>query len=174
MKNVKELEFDELFKRLPELIQNAIIKCEQDPKYHPEGTCYVHTKLVFEYAKNVYEDADLMLCAIFHDLGKPETQRISAKDVNFKGDVSNLPLNELRISNIGHETKCKYYIDKYFHLFSDISTNKEKITEICEQHMKAHLYIENVMTKKSKREAFEKLTYFNDIIKFSNCDANGR
>jgi hypothetical protein len=174
MRNIKEIDFDELFGRLPELIQSAIIKCEQDPKYHPEGNCYNHIKLVFEYAKNTYEDADLMVCAIFHDMGKPETQRISARDTDYKGDPMLLELKDLRISNIGHETKCRYYINKYFDLFSDISTNKEKVIEICEQHMRAHLYTDKKMSKKSKRNEFESLTYFNDIINFSNCDENGK
>ncbi|MCK9417721.1 HD domain-containing protein [Candidatus Dojkabacteria bacterium] len=154
--------FDELWNRLPETIRIAMSKCEQDPVWHPEGPADTHTKLVFEYANNHYDDVDLLIAAIFHDLGKPETQRI--QKINDK----------VKISNIGHETKCEFYINKFFQIFSDITTNKEKILEICNNHMKAHLYLSNKLKKSSKRKSFESLTYFDDIIKFSICDDCGR
>jgi len=154
--------FEELWNRLPQLIRDACSKCEQDKVYHKEGNVDVHIKLVFEWANQNYNDVDLLLAAIFHDLGKPETQRFKEKE------------GRIRISNIGHETKCDFYIDKYFELYSDVSTNKEKVSEICNNHMKAHVYNDGTMSKPSKRKAFEDLKYFEDIIKFSNCDKGGR
>jgi hypothetical protein len=159
---MKKYTFEELWNRLPELIRTACEKSEQNKTYHAEGNVDVHIKLVFEYANNNYEDNDLLLAAIFHDLGKPETQRISEKD------------GKIRINNIGHETKCEYYINKYFDLYSDVSTNKEKVLEICNNHMRSHLYISNAMSKPSKRKSFEDLKYFEDILKFTECDNNGR
>ena len=153
--------FEELWNRLPQEIRIACDNCEQNEKYHTEGVVTNHIKLVFEYAKK-FNDIDILLAAIFHDLGKPET--FAKREKN----------GELHISNIGHELKCKKYIDLYFDLYSDLSDNKDKIIEICENHMKAHLYLSGNMSKKAKREAFEKLTYFNDVIKFTECDSNGR
>lgn len=159
---MKKYTFEELWNRLPELIRTACEKCEQNEIYHPEKYVDIHIKLVFEYANNNYDDVDLLLAAIFHDLGKPETQRISEKD------------GKIRINNIGHETKCEFYINEYFHLYSDVSTNKEKVVEICNNHMRSHLYITKAMTKPFKRKSFESLKYFDDIIKFTICDDNGR
>ena len=159
---MKKYTFEELWDRLPQLIKDACAKCEQNAKYHPEIWVDKHIKQVFEYANENYDDVDLLLAAIFHDLGKPETQRFKEKD------------GVIKISNIGHETKCDFYIDKYFDFFSDISTNKEKVSEICNNHMKAHVYNDGSMSKTAKRKAFEDLTYFEDIIKFSNCDKGGR
>lgn len=154
--------FKELWNRLPESIKESMANCEQDPIYHPEGTAYIHTKLVFEYAKKKFNDIDLLLCAIFHDLGKPETKKVRFKD------------NRIKISHIGHERKCNFYIDNYIHLYSDLNPNIEKIKEICNNHMRAHLYVDGSLKKPAKRKAFEKLKYFDDIIKFSECDSNGK
>ena len=156
--------FDDLWKRLPESLRSACDKCEQDPIYHPEGEVTIHIRLVFEYAETHFPgDDELLVCALFHDIAKPETQRI-----NEKSDGS------VRISNIGHENKCEKYIDKHFHLFSDITTNKEKVIEVCKNHMKAHLYKSMRLKKPAKRKAFEELKYFKDIMNFSECDENGK
>jgi hypothetical protein len=158
------MKFEDLYYRLPKQLTDSCSKCEQDPLYHPEGSIENHTRMVFDYAlKNYSEDTELLVCAIFHDLGKLNTQKISKRN-----DGS------IRISNIGHENYAIDYIEKYFDLFSDITTNKEKIAEICKNHMKAHLYIEKKMTKPAKRKAFEELKYFNDTINFAMCDTNGR
>ena len=155
--------FEKLYNRLPESVRISMANCEQDPIYHPEIWVDKHIRLVFEYADTHFNgDVDLLVCAIFHDLGKPETQNIREVD------------GRVKISNIGHEIKCQYFIDKYFDLFSDITTNKEKVLEICNNHMRAHLYIDKKLTKPAKRKAFEDLKYFNDIINFSKCDVGGR
>lgn len=152
--------FDDLWNRLPVDIRNACASCEQDTIWHPEGNVENHIRLVFEYVvKNFNSDPDLLISAIFHDLGKPETKVISKNG---------------KISNIGHEYKCEYYINKFFNLFSDVTTNKEKVIEICKNHMKAHLFKNNKMLKPSKRKAFESLKYFDDIMKFAECDEMGK
>lgn len=163
MEKNKTYTFDELWERLPELVRNAMMNCEQDSIYHPEGSAGVHTRLVFEFAQKHFDgDVDLLVASIFHDLGKPETQRIFEKD------------GRTKISNKMHETKCNYYLDKYFDLFKDVTTNEEKVREICNNHMRAHLYIDKSLKKPAKRKAFEELTFFKDIIDFAACDKGGR
>jgi len=150
---------------------NRMKNSMQDYYWHPEGNVYIHTELVFNCLKK-HNDKDLLLAAIFHDMGKPETQTIRARDKDFNGDISKLSLKDLKISNIGHEYKCEKYIDKYFYLFSDISTNIKKVKEICNYHLKAHLYISGKLKKEKKRKDFENLKYFDELIKFEYCDAN--
>jgi len=160
----KRFTFNELWNRLPSDVRNACANCEQDPIYHPEGNVDVHIRLVFEHAVNHFDsDVDLLVAAIFHDLGKPETKKVFTKN---DGTV--------KISNIGHENKCISFIDKYFHLFLDVTINKEKVTEICLNHMRAHIYKNKQMSKPAKRKAFENLKYFEDIMKFSECDEMGK
>ena len=175
MKNTKTYTFEELINRLPDVLVNALKNSMQDPIWHPEGSVYTHTKMVFEYAKkNFPGNNDLLVCAIFHDLAKPETQTIKARDKSFKGDPSTLPWKKQKISNLYHDIKAKNYIEKYFDLFSDITTNKEKILEIVDNHLRAHIYLSGEMRKPFKRNKFESLKYFKELLHFEECDSNGK
>jgi tRNA nucleotidyltransferase (CCA-adding enzyme) len=65
---------DQLF---PEL--KALVGCEQEPEWHPEGDVWVHTLMVIDEARQRIGDLDradqltLMLGAVTHDFGKPST-----------------------------------------------------------------------------------------------------
>jgi tRNA nucleotidyltransferase (CCA-adding enzyme) len=65
---------DQLF---PEL--KALVGCEQEPEWHPEGDVWVHTLMVIDQARTRIEDLDhadrvsVMLAAVTHDFGKPKT-----------------------------------------------------------------------------------------------------
>ena len=65
---------DQLF---PEL--NALIGCEQEPEWHPEGDVWVHTLMVIDQARARIDDLGrgdaitVMLAAVTHDFGKPKT-----------------------------------------------------------------------------------------------------
>ena len=158
------MKFEELYGRLPQHMRDALKNCEQDKKYHPEGSVENHIRMVFDECITRYpDDKEVMLASIFHDLGKPETQSIRYDEKGHK-----------RIRNIGHEYASLKYIDMYFHLFSDISTNKDKVYEICKEHMRAWKYYSKEMSNKGKRANFEKLKYFESVIKFTICDHNGR
>jgi tRNA nucleotidyltransferase (CCA-adding enzyme) len=79
---------DRLF---PEL--KALVGCEQEPEWHPEGDVWVHTLMVVDQARARIDDLDhakgvaMMLGAVCHDLGKPSTTQFS----------------EGRIRSLGHE-----------------------------------------------------------------------
>jgi len=61
----------------PEL--EALIGCEQEPQWHPEGDVWTHTLMVVDQAaqriKNLEEEEKLIIMAgaLCHDLGKPST-----------------------------------------------------------------------------------------------------
>jgi tRNA nucleotidyltransferase (CCA-adding enzyme) len=65
---------DQLF---PEL--KALLGCEQEPEWHPEGDVWVHTLMVIDQARTRIADLDhadrvsVMLAAVTHDFGKPKT-----------------------------------------------------------------------------------------------------
>jgi tRNA nucleotidyltransferase (CCA-adding enzyme) len=65
---------DRLF---PEL--KALVGCEQEPEWHPEGDVWVHTLMVIDEARQRIDDLDradriaVMLAAVTHDFGKPAT-----------------------------------------------------------------------------------------------------
>ena len=64
----------------PEL--KALVGCEQEPEWHPEGDVWVHTLQVIDRARERIDDLDrpqaiaVMLGALCHDLGKPATTAV--------------------------------------------------------------------------------------------------
>lgn len=62
---------------LPEM--EPLYDCPQDPEWHPEGDVWTHTLMVIDEARRRNADLDrarlatIMLGAVCHDLGKPET-----------------------------------------------------------------------------------------------------
>ncbi len=82
----------------PEL--SALINCPQDPLWHPEGDVWVHTLMVVDEAAKIVRrehlDANqsliIMLGALCHDLGKPETtqkegDRVRSKNHEAAGEL---------------------------------------------------------------------------------------
>ena len=57
----------------------ALVGCEQEPEWHPEGDVWVHTLMVIDEARTRIDDlphasqATIMLGAVCHDFGKPAT-----------------------------------------------------------------------------------------------------
>ena len=68
---------DQLF---PEM--KALVGCEQEPEWHPEGDVWIHTLMVIDQARQRIDDLDradqliLMLGAVTHDFGKPSTTAV--------------------------------------------------------------------------------------------------
>ena len=64
----------------PEL--HALVGCPQEPEWHPEGDVWVHTLMVVDEARARIDDLDrgpaaaMMLGALCHDLGKPDTTAV--------------------------------------------------------------------------------------------------
>ncbi len=73
----------------PELI--PLIDTPQDPEWHPEGDCWVHTLQVLDQAALLIGGLDrpralaVMLGALCHDLGKPATTRLEDGRVRSPG-----------------------------------------------------------------------------------------
>jgi tRNA nucleotidyltransferase (CCA-adding enzyme) len=71
------LELGVIDRLFPEM--KALVGCEQEHEWHPEGDVWVHTLLVVDQARQRIDDLDrgraaaVMLGAICHDLGKPST-----------------------------------------------------------------------------------------------------
>jgi tRNA nucleotidyltransferase (CCA-adding enzyme) len=57
----------------------ALVGCEQEPEWHPEGDVWIHTLMVIDQARTRIHDLTrgeritVMLGALCHDLGKPPT-----------------------------------------------------------------------------------------------------
>ncbi|NQW03028.1 MAG: HD domain-containing protein [Acidobacteria bacterium] len=73
----------------PEL--KALIGCEQEHEWHPEGDVWVHTLMVVDQARARLDGLDhpraavMMLSALCHDMGKPATTRFEDGRIRSKG-----------------------------------------------------------------------------------------
>ena len=71
------LDLSVITRLFPEL--EALVGCEQEPEWHPEGDVWVHTLMVIDQARTRIDDLDrprqmaILLGAVCHDLGKPAT-----------------------------------------------------------------------------------------------------
>ncbi len=71
------LELGVIDRLFPEM--KALVGCEQEPEWHPEGDVWVHTLMVIDQARQRIDDLDradrltVMLGAVTHDFGKPAT-----------------------------------------------------------------------------------------------------
>lgn len=157
-------DFGDLINRLPQEIVYKLISTDQNPKWHPEGNCYIHTYQVFTLAKYMYpDDPYLLVSAIMHDLGKIDKTAIVKKDDGTE-----------QIRAIGHEYKSLDYIKIYWKLYKDIEPDFDRVFDVTKNHMKAHYYINGQMSRPHKRKKFEDNKYFDDIMKFSTLDDKGR
>jgi len=151
------LNFTELYNRLPEEVRTALENQMQNPKWHPEGSVYNHIKLVFEDVQEMYPgDTDLLLVALFHDLGKLDTTEVK---------------EDGHITSYGHENYATRYIAAYIYLYEDLNPDVDRIASICRNHMRAHQYESGQLKNAIKRQRFESHRYFNDIMKFQKSDS---
>jgi tRNA nucleotidyltransferase (CCA-adding enzyme) len=73
----------------PEL--KALVGCEQEPEWHPEGDVWIHTLMVTDEARRRLDDLDhprrvvMMLSALCHDMGKPATTKFEDGRIRSKG-----------------------------------------------------------------------------------------
>lgn len=73
-KTVMPNTFQEFYELAPDEIKGYLDRCastHQTKQWHPEGDCLTHIKVVFNRAKRT-GDINLMLAALFHDLGKAD------------------------------------------------------------------------------------------------------
>lgn len=84
---------------------------EQNPKYHPEGSVYIHTILTFYNALHATDSKDIITAAIFHDIGKInyhyDVHGHSARGVEL---VKNI-LTEKQTWLIQHHMRIKDFLD---------------------------------------------------------------
>jgi predicted kinase len=150
------MSFQSEINKLPKEIVQQLKDTPQSPKWHPEGNCYNHVWMVYDsiLKSPQVNKKDLLICALFHDLGK-----INATREKIIADGSK------KIVAYGHEVFANDYLNKYLDLFD--YDDKEMIYEVCANHMKAHLFDR---MKESRQKRFMENEYFTETITFSTFD----
>ncbi len=135
---------------LPELY--TIRNIRQPEKFHPEGDVWQHTMIVISKL-SIYQNFELSLAGLLHDIGKSVTQNYDDGKMTFHGhaDVS---------------TEITKRICDRLKLSND---SKDKIVWLVENHMMP-LNIENI--RKSKLKCLMASIYYEDLIKLHEADCN--
>jgi hypothetical protein len=151
---------NELIKSLPEELKSLLFKqwgAKQNPKWHPEGNSLKHILVVIKRAYHHYpDDPNMIMAALFHDLGKMDTYAINPKT----GEPT----------AYGHENKSTDYVEQFKDwILTFEGTDIEEIKYLVQNHMKVKPSTWDSMRdiKKepiSSHPAFDKLKGFTDKL----------
>jgi len=125
-------ELDVVQRLWPEMA--ALIDCEQEPEWHPEGDVWIHTLMVIDQARTRIaplvhaEQVIVMLGAVCHDFGKPSTTAFL----------------DGRIRSIGHEeagvAPASAFLDRLnIHSVDGVDVRKE-VLGIVAHHLKPGMW----------------------------------
>jgi len=133
---------------------------KQATKWHPEGNSLKHIILVLRRAYNKFgDDSNMIMAALFHDLGKMDTYAINPKT----GDPT----------AYGHDTKSGDYVKQYADwILSFEGTNIDVIEYLVINHMKMKPSTWSVM-KQAKKDPIEQNPAFDKLQGFETIDIGG-
>ena len=148
----------ELIKNLPKELKELLFKqwgAKQNPKWHPEGNSLKHILVVIKRAYHHYpDDPNMIMAALFHDLGKMDTYAINPKTQEPTAH--------------GHEDKSTDYIEQFRNWIESFEgTNVDEIKYLVKNHMKVKPSRWEQMRDK-KKEPISSHPAFNKLMNFTN------
>jgi len=155
----------QLVKNLPDELKKLLFKqwgAKQNPEWHPEGNTQ-HILVVLKRAYHHYpDDPNMVMAALFHDLGKMDTYSINPK--------TNQP------TAYGHEDKSTDYVEQFRNWIDSFDgTDVDEIKYLVKNHMKVKPRTWDQMKDKKKEPikshpAFDKLMGFTDKLDGGGVD----
>lgn len=149
-----------LIKILPKDLKQLLSKqwnAKQNPEWHPEGNTLKHILVVLKRAYHFYpEDPNMIMSALFHDLGKMDTYSINPK--------TGQP------TAYGHEDVSTKYVEQFGDWIESFDgTDVDEIKYLVKNHMKVKPRTWDQMKDKKKEPikthpAFDKLMGFTDKL----------
>ena len=158
LKDIGITDFKSLFKLLPTELQKrvyALKDIDQRRDFHPEGNTLKHTIMVVRRAIQS-NDIDIVLAALFHDIGKAETGKIHPK----KGHMT----------HYGHEKVSASLVKKYANFVKKIGGNPANVLYIVKNHMRAKKIGDMRPAKQRKLKSFRA---WQDLDRFTKYDRGG-
>jgi len=152
--------FKEIYNKAPKELQQLIMATKNAPQrsdLHPEGNTLKHTMVVTMRAINQHpDDMDLIMAALFHDLGKPETLSINPSTGHPTAH--------------GHENESAKYVDKFSDFIFDMGAHPLVVKDIVASHMA----VKSLDTMKTpKQTEFYGKKNFRKIQDFAKLDKGG-
>jgi len=154
-----------LIKDLPEELKKLFFNqwnVKQNPNWHPEGNTLKHILVVIKRAYHHYpDDPNMIIAALFHDLGKMDTYKINPK--------TGQP------TAYGHEDVSVKYIDEYSDWINKFEgVDIDEIKYLVGNHMKVKPGVWDSM-KDKKKEPIMGHPSFDKLMGFTNkLDGGGR
>lgn len=149
-----------LFDKYPFSMIKDLQTVDQNPKYHPEGNVFIHTKMVVdEGAKNRDKSHDkraFMWGLLLHDLGKKPTTRLR------KG----------RLTSYDHDKVGATMAHEFLEYFNEDKEFIDKVTSLVKWHMQS-LFVTKSM-KFQNVEGMLKEVDPNEIVLVALSDRLGR
>lgn len=147
-----------LVRNLPKELKDILFKqwgAKQNPEWHPEGNTLKHILVVLRRAYHHYpDDPNMIMAALFHDLGKMDTYNINPKTGN--------------PTAYGHENESTEYVEKFKDWIESFEgTDVEEIKYLVKNHMKVKPSTWDQMRDK-KKEPISSHPAFNKLMGFTN------
>jgi poly(A) polymerase len=136
------------------LIEVQFLKTIKHDKRHSEGDPFVHTLMVMKHSKPTVV---AQLAALFHDIGKPSTQKIEGDKISFidhediGADGTRLAMERLK--------------------FDNDTTNK--VVKLVKLHMRPHFLVK-ASVKAYRRFIRDSDTLLGDVLDLAEADSLGR
>ncbi len=145
----------------PEL--EALIGCEQDREWHPEGDVWVHTShvmdaYVLERVDDAWEDLIVGLGCLCHDLGKPAT---SVRD----GD---------RIRSAGHEIAGEGPTRTFLARLTDQEQIATEVVPLVREHMNPYQFHDTGAGPSAIRRLARRVGRIDRLVRVCRADQRGR
>ena len=156
---------NELIRTLPDELKKLLFNqwgAKQNPKWHPEGNSLKHILVVVKRAYHYYpDDPNMIMVALFHDLGKMDTYGINPKT----GEPT----------AYGHEYKSTDYVEQFRDWIESFDgTDVDEIKYLVQNHMKVKPRTWGSM-RDTKKEPISSHPAFDKLMGFTNkLDGGGR
>lgn len=156
--------FEALVSLVPQHIKDLLERLKENkenPKYHKEANTYEHIKLVTDQFINVpaeEQDIDLILAALYHDLGKEATKKPHPKVPGI-------------YQSIGHENVSAKFVSQDAGFIQSMGGDPELIRNLVQNHMRYH----QMSQMKSKKVAdMEALSFYGKLKLLGAADDAGK
>ena len=156
---LKDTGWDQYF---PEL--SALIGCEQDPEWHPEGDVWVHTlhcmdAFARERIGEEWEDLVVGFGVLCHDLGKPLTTKIG---------------EDGRIRSPLHEPKGEAPTRSFLSRMTNQIDLHEQVVPLVRRHLTPRTFYKDRASDGAIRRLANKVKRIDRLVRVASADIKGR
>lgn len=150
----------DIFRQYPLELLRRMKKTKQSPKYHPEGSVWVHTMMVVDEAARLRGHSNnpraFMWTALLHDIGKPCTTRI----------------RNGKITSYNHDIEGEKLTREFLRVFTEDQGFIEAVCGLVRYHMQILFVAKG--TPRTRLEEMKSRVDIREAALFGYCDRMGR